>query len=127
MLFAVGIETQVFDHVVSPASVVEEVEKDLVHQVNEAGDAVLVVAVEDRERQREVVVPVEDADLGPGGVDPPVLGELARELLRAGETKAVVSYLSLCRSFWKSGEGRLERWIEDIKQGKNPVLERTEN
>lgn len=51
---------------------------------------------------------------------------LARELLRAGETEAVISYLSMCRSFWRSGEGRLERWIEEIRQGKNPVLDRSE-
>lgn len=45
---------------------------------------------------------------------------LAKELLEAGEQKAVLQYLELCGGFWKSDFGALEKWKEMISGGKFP-------
>lgn len=45
---------------------------------------------------------------------------LAKELLEAGEQKAVLQYLELCGRFWKSDFGALEKWKEMISGGKVP-------
>ncbi len=44
----------------------------------------------------------------------------AREMLEAGEREPVLEYLNLCRSFWTADEGRLDRWIQEIKEGQKP-------
>ena len=44
----------------------------------------------------------------------------AREMLEAGEREPVLEYLRLCRSFWKADEGRLDRWTQEIKEGRIP-------
>jgi len=44
----------------------------------------------------------------------------AREMLEAGERETVLEYLKLCRSFWKADEGRLNRWTQEIKEGRIP-------
>ena len=44
----------------------------------------------------------------------------AREMLEAGEREPVLEYLNLCRSFWKADEGRLDRWTQEIKEGRIP-------
>ncbi len=45
---------------------------------------------------------------------------LAREMLEVGERDTVLQYLALCRRFWKSDEGSLERWSAMIKDGRSP-------
>lgn len=45
---------------------------------------------------------------------------LAKDLLEKGERDVVIQYLELCRRFWKLHEGRLDRWIREIKDGKVP-------
>ena len=44
----------------------------------------------------------------------------AREMLEAGEREPVLEYLRPCRSFWKADEGRLDRWTQEIKEGRIP-------
>ncbi len=48
---------------------------------------------------------------------------LAFSLLEAGEEEAVIRYLELCRVFWRSEDGRIDRWIKDIEEGKIPYFE----
>lgn len=45
---------------------------------------------------------------------------LAKELLERGEREAVLEYFSLCRSFWKMGESRLDAWSEAVRGGRLP-------
>jgi len=45
---------------------------------------------------------------------------LAKELLQQGEREAVLQYLDNCLSLWPRGEGVLQLWIADIKNGKTP-------
>ena len=45
---------------------------------------------------------------------------LAKDLLEKGERDVVIQYLGLCRKFWKMHEGRLDQWIQEIKDGKVP-------
>ncbi len=45
---------------------------------------------------------------------------LARDLLRRGERVAVLLYFALCRRFWESHAGTLDRWEEDVLQGREP-------
>lgn len=45
---------------------------------------------------------------------------LAKDLLAKGERDVVIQYLELCRRFWKLHEGRLDRWIREIGDGKVP-------
>ena len=49
---------------------------------------------------------------------------LAQQLLEHGETEAVVSYLELCSTFWRSGKGRrlLPMWIEMVEAGEIPIF-----
>jgi len=44
----------------------------------------------------------------------------AREMLEVGEREPVLEYLNLCRSFWKADQGRLNRWTQEIKEGRIP-------
>ena len=45
---------------------------------------------------------------------------LARELLRAGETEAVLTYLQQCRKFWKMGGTWLDIWEAKVRAGAVP-------
>ncbi len=45
---------------------------------------------------------------------------LASELLQQGESETVLRYLELCRSFWKMGAERLDRWTHAIRNGAAP-------
>lgn len=45
---------------------------------------------------------------------------LANDLLAKGERQVVLDYLEVCRGFWKGSEGRLDKWIEEVKSGKTP-------
>ena len=56
----------------------------------------------------------------------PVLGSfgpnmmLAKELLELGERQAVLTYLEMCRTFWKMGGERLDRWTQEVQAGVVP-------
>ena len=45
---------------------------------------------------------------------------LARELLKAGQTKSVLAYFEQCRYFWKSGSLWLSLWEKKVKRGAMP-------
>ena len=45
---------------------------------------------------------------------------LAKDLLEKGEREVVVEYLELCRKFWEMQDGRLDKWIQQAKDGKIP-------
>jgi tetratricopeptide (TPR) repeat protein len=45
---------------------------------------------------------------------------LAKELLQQGERDTVLQYLDNCLSLWPRGEGVLQLWIADIKNGRTP-------
>jgi hypothetical protein len=45
---------------------------------------------------------------------------LAHDLLAKGERQVVEDFLEQCRRIWISNDGQLDRWIEQIKSGKNP-------
>jgi serine/threonine protein kinase len=49
---------------------------------------------------------------------------LAKELLDAGERDAVLRFLDLCRAFWKSDNGRLQTWADQVRSGKTPAFGR---
>jgi tetratricopeptide (TPR) repeat protein len=46
--------------------------------------------------------------------------QLARELLKAGESESVLAYFEQCRSFWKSGSLWLSIWEKKVKRGAMP-------
>jgi hypothetical protein len=46
--------------------------------------------------------------------------QLARQLLELGEREAVLTYLEMCRAFWKMGGDRLDRWAREIQAGVVP-------
>jgi hypothetical protein len=50
--------------------------------------------------------------------------DLAQALLEAGDRKAVLQYLELCRRFWAHGETTLDRWATDIEAGRAPDFDR---
>jgi hypothetical protein len=45
---------------------------------------------------------------------------LARALLRAGESQAVIAYLEQCRVFWEGGDAWIAIWEEKIRAGAVP-------
>ena len=45
---------------------------------------------------------------------------LAKDLLEHGERDTVLEYLMLCRKFWKMDRGKLDMWIYQVMDGKNP-------
>jgi hypothetical protein len=47
---------------------------------------------------------------------------LAKDLLKAGEREAVLSYFELCGQFWKCGQDRLTLWKSDIESGRIPLF-----
>ena len=46
--------------------------------------------------------------------------QLAKALLRRGESEAVLAYLQQCRIFWKMGDVWLDLWEQKIRAGKRP-------
>ena len=46
--------------------------------------------------------------------------QLAKRLLRRGESEAVLSYFQQCRSFWKMGGVWLELWEVKVRGGDVP-------
>jgi hypothetical protein len=47
---------------------------------------------------------------------------LARQLLDAGESAAVLEYLARCETFWKTGRPQLQKWEAAIRSGERPHL-----
>jgi TonB family protein len=47
---------------------------------------------------------------------------LARQLLDAGESAAVLEYLARCETFWKTGRPQLQKWEAAIRAGERPHL-----
>jgi hypothetical protein len=45
---------------------------------------------------------------------------LARDLLAAGETMAVLAYFERCRAFWRMGGSRLDQWAAEVRAGQIP-------
>jgi hypothetical protein len=45
---------------------------------------------------------------------------LAKDLLDKGERDVVLEYFELCRNFWKDGNSELDRWRDEVKNGKIP-------
>ena len=45
---------------------------------------------------------------------------LAKDLLEKGERDTVLEYFMLCRKFWKMDHGKLDQWIQEVIDGKNP-------
>jgi RNA polymerase sigma factor (sigma-70 family) len=45
---------------------------------------------------------------------------LAKDLLEKGERDTVVEYFMHCRKFWKMDRGKLDKWIAEVMDGKNP-------
>jgi hypothetical protein len=45
---------------------------------------------------------------------------LAKDLLEAGETAAVIAYFERCRAFWKMGGSKLDTWVAEARDGKIP-------
>ena len=45
---------------------------------------------------------------------------LAKDLLEKGEREVVVEYFELCRKFWKLHGGQLDKWSQQVKDGKVP-------
>ena len=47
---------------------------------------------------------------------------LARELLRSGESEAVLAYFAQCRRFWKMGQTWLNIWERKVARGAIPTF-----
>ncbi len=45
---------------------------------------------------------------------------LAKDLLEKGERQVVLEHFELCRKFWKMHDGRLDKWSQEVKDGKIP-------
>ncbi len=45
---------------------------------------------------------------------------LAKDLLEKGERQVVLDYFELCRKFWQMHDGRLDKWSQQVKDGKIP-------
>jgi len=49
---------------------------------------------------------------------------LAEKLLSIGELDTVINYLELCKKFWEINPDKLDKWIDLIKNGKIPELDK---
>ena len=47
---------------------------------------------------------------------------LAERLLAGGRREAVLRYLEACRAFWESGGEELERWTQEVREGRTPAF-----
>ncbi len=45
---------------------------------------------------------------------------LCADLLKRGETEAVLDYFAQCGKFWRMGKDRLDTWTKEAKSGKEP-------
>ena len=45
---------------------------------------------------------------------------LAKDLLEKGEREVVVEYFELCRKFWELHGDQLDKWSQQVKDGKIP-------
>ena len=45
---------------------------------------------------------------------------LAKALLEAGQKDAVIEFLEKCGKVWQVDQGKSEKWIAEIKDGKTP-------
>jgi hypothetical protein len=45
---------------------------------------------------------------------------LAKDLLEKGERDTVLEYFMLCREFWKKDYGKLDKWMQEVMDGKTP-------
>jgi hypothetical protein len=45
---------------------------------------------------------------------------LAKDLLEKGERDTVLEYFMLCHKFWKMDHGKLDKWMQEVMDGKNP-------
>jgi len=45
---------------------------------------------------------------------------LAKELVENGHADVVLRYLSICRKFWQSDNGKLDEWSAAIREGRTP-------
>jgi hypothetical protein len=45
---------------------------------------------------------------------------LAKDLLEKGERQVVLEYFELCRKFWEMHDGRLDKWSQEVQDGKIP-------
>jgi hypothetical protein len=45
---------------------------------------------------------------------------LARDLLEKGEKEVVLEYFELCRVFWQMHGGELDRWSQQVRDGRIP-------
>lgn len=88
-----------------------------------AGHTVLgLVALHEGNIQR-AVHELHEAGATPGSPQLDSFGpsmSLAKALLRAGESEAVLAYLGQCRAFWKMGEPWLTIWENKIRAGGVP-------
>jgi len=50
--------------------------------------------------------------------------DLANQLLQAGRTEEVITYLNGVEKFWEMDGGVVEKWIQEIRAGETPVLDR---
>lgn len=49
---------------------------------------------------------------------------LANQLLQLGKTEEVITYLNGVNNFWEMDGGAVEKWIQEIRAGETPVLDR---
>jgi len=45
---------------------------------------------------------------------------LAKDLLEKGERQAVLDYFEGCRKFWVNNAGKLDKWSQEVRNGKVP-------
>jgi hypothetical protein len=45
---------------------------------------------------------------------------LAKDLLEKGERDTVLAYFMRCRKFWKMDYGKLDKWMQEVMDGKTP-------
>lgn len=46
--------------------------------------------------------------------------QLAADLLAVGDHGVVIQYFDLCRAFWTMGGESLDRWSQDVAEGRSP-------
>ncbi len=47
---------------------------------------------------------------------------LAKDLLAKGERDTVLEYFMRCRMFWRMDQGKLDKWTQEVMNGKTPDL-----
>jgi hypothetical protein len=49
---------------------------------------------------------------------------LAKDLLEKGYKKPVIDFLTECKIFWEYDDGKIDKWVKEIKEGKTPDFKR---